>query len=453
MHQREHFNSRLAIVLALAGSAIGLGNIWRFPYVVGEYGGAAFIIVYIAFSLCISLPIMLSESIIGRHARKGVYCALRDLAPRRPWWKWAGLVAVLGAFIISSYYSVVGGWSVDYMMRALMKGFSPDAPDNVMGIFGRMSSSVWEPIAAHTIFLGLCAAIVMLGVKNGIERFNKFSIPLLFILIVGMLVFSVNLPGARGGVEYLLKPDFSKMTAKGLSCALGQSFFSMSLGIGAVLTYASYMKPDQGILSAGVWTTLFDAGFAIMAGFVVMPAVFSAGIAPGAGPSLVFESIPYIFAKMGAASPLLARVASVTFFLTILIAAVTSEISMLEVCVSQLVEQRQISRRKASILVFILAWGLGVLCSLSFGVLGHVRILGSGIFEFFDQLSSNYIMLLGALAFAIFVGWQMKKADVEAELTNGGSLRASSRLFKFLYPVIRYVIPPAIVLIFITNLL
>ncbi|MBQ7249245.1 MAG: sodium-dependent transporter [Deltaproteobacteria bacterium] len=419
----------MSVILALAGSAIGLGNIWRFPYMVGEYGGAAFIIVYLLFAFLISLPAFLAESLIGKRARKSTYDALETLAPGTPW-KWLGLVAVAGAFIITSYYSVVGGWSLDFLARSAVNGFDSAHPEAAAGIFARMTGSAVEPLLAHALFLGFSSMIIVLGVKNGIGRFSKVCMPLLFVLIVAMMLFVLTLPGAKGGLDYLLKPDFSKLTPRGIACALGQSFYSMSIGMGVVLTYSSYMKKEQSILFTSIFTLVFDVLFAIIAGFVVMPAVFSAGLRPEAGPSLVFESIPYIFAQMGTASPLLSRVVSVAFFLTILIAALTSEISMIEVCVSMLIERLGWRRRKATALVFCAALLLGCFCSVY-----------SGVFGFCDYISSNVFMMLGALAFTVFVGWRMEKSAVCEEIPA------------VFYFVIKYLVPPAILVIFFTNLL
>ncbi len=437
---REHFG-RLGVILALAGSAIGLGNIWRFPYMVGEYGGAAFIIVYLAFSFLISLPAFVAESIIGRRARKSTYDALETLAPGTPW-KWLGLVAVAGAFIITSFYSVVGGWSLDFLARSVVRGFDPVHPEEAAGIFGLMTASGIEPLLAHALFLGFNCMIIVLGVKKGIGRFSKICMPLLFVLIVAMMFFSLSLPGAQAGLDYLLTPDFSRLTPRGIACALGQSFFSMSIGMGVVLTYSSYMKKSQNILGTSVLTLVFDVMFAIIAGFVVMPAVFSAGLAPEAGPSLVFEGIPYIFAQMSASSPLLGRTVAVAFFLTILIAAVTSEISMIEVSVSMLMERLGWTRRRATTAIFLAALLLGCWCSLR-----------SGVFAFCDYVSSNWFMMLGALAFTVFVGWKMDRADVRDEFTNGGKLKLASALFSAFHFIIKYLLPPAILVIFLTNLL
>lgn len=437
---REKFG-RMGVILALAGSAIGLGNIWRFPYMVGEYGGAAFIIVYLAFAFLISLPAFLAESLIGRKAGKSTYDALESLAPGTKW-KWLGLLAVLGAFIITSYYSVVGGWSLDFLARSVVRGFDSANPEGAAAVFDRMTASTIEPLLAHALFLGFSCMIIVLGVKKGIDRFSKVCIPLLFVLIVAMMLFSLSLPGSKDGLDYLLKPDFSKLTPRGVACALGQSFFSMSIGMGVVLTYSSYMKKQQKILSTSVLTLIFDIFFAVISGFVVMPAVFSAGLRPEAGPSLVFESIPYIFARMGAASPLLGRVMAIGFFLTILIAAITSEISMIESCVSMLMERLHWGRKKATWVIFCAALLLGCWCSLR-----------SNVFSFCDFVSSNVFMMLGALAFTVFAGWKMERSALKAEFTNNGRLKLSSALFGGFYFLLKYLVPPAILVIFFTNLL
>ena len=437
--------------MALAGSAIGLGNIWRFPYMVGEYGGAAFIIVYALCGILISLPIMFCESVIGRRARSGVYEAFDKMVPGTPW-KYFGFITVLASFIIVSYYCVVGGWSFDYLVRSCAAGFEVTTPEQASTFFGTFASSPWEPMIAFTIFLGISGVIVMRGVKGGIEKFTKVSTPMLFVLIVMIAIFSVSLPGAGAGVDYLLKPDFSKLTPTSVSYALGQSFFSMSLGVGCVLTYSSFMKKEDSIVAAGGWTFVFDTLFALIAGFAIMPAVFSAGIEPGAGPSLVFETLPYIFAKMGAAAPIVSRIESILFFLAIFMAALTSSISMFEVCVEHFVDRRGWSRRKASALLFICAWTLGALCCLSFGPLKDISLMGHSIFSFCDTLTSNYAMTLGALVFSLFVGWKMDRSEVREELTNGGTHRFSVRIFNVIHFLIKWVVPVMILTIFLTNL-
>ena len=435
----------------MAGSAIGLGNIWRFPYMVGEYGGAAFIIAYIICSLCIALPCFVCEAIIGRRARSSVYVGLSRLAPGTGW-KYVGLLSVLTCFVIISYYCVVGGWSLDFLVRSLTMHLAQGRPDDAPAIFGKMASSSLESVCMHLTFLAATSIIVLRGIKKGIEKFAKITTPLLFVLMVVMVIFSVSLPGAGEGVKYLVRPDFSKLNAAGWAGALGQAFFSMSLGVGTVLIYSSFMKKEDSILSGGLWTAVSDTGFAIIAGFAIMPAVFSAGIAPGSGPSLVYETLPYIFAKMGVEAPVLGYLVTVVFFLAILMAALSSSISILDVCIEHVVERHGWPRWKAVLLFFILAAALGIPCALSFGSMGSFKIFGKTIFDICDFLCSNVLMMLGALAFALFVGWRMKKPEVHDEFTNSGTLSFSSRIFPVLYFIVRWIIPVGIIVLFVISL-
>ena len=448
--RRELFGGRSAAIFALAGSAIGLGNIWRFPYMVGQTGGAAFIIIYLACCLLLSLPIFLAEAIIGHRTHAGTFGAMEQLAPGTKW-KWLGLLTVISPLVILAYYSVVGGWSLDYLWRSLTGGFHVSELGTVSSAYGSFISSSWGPLLCHTLFLGGCAAIVSAGVKSGIERFNKISMPLLFVLIVVIMIYSLTLPGASAGVEYLLKPDFSKITPSAVAAAMGQSFFSLSLGVGTILTYSSYIHKREKILVTGLGTVGFDLLFALIAGFAIMPAVFAAGIEPGAGPGLIFETLPYIFAKMGASVPWLSAVVAVLFFVTIVFAAFTSAISMFEVGVAYLVEQRGQTRRRATLLIFGGTWLLGALCSLSFGPLAGVKLFDMSIFSFCDFLTSNFLMTFGGLLFVLFVGWKMDAAAVRDEFTCGGTARFNTAIFGAFRFLLRYIAPVAIVIIFLTN--
>ena len=435
--------------MAMAGSAIGLGNIWRFPYMVGEHGGAAFIIVYILATLFLSLPIFLSESILGRRTHLGPFGALAKISPGTKW-KYMGLLTIISALIILSFYSVVGGWSVEYFVKSLTLSFSRGGADSVPAVFGSFISKPVAPLVCHTIFLLLTALIVGFGVKKGIELFSKVTLPLLFILIVVILVYSLSLPGSSAGIAYLVKPDFSKITVETVAYAMGQSFFSLSLGVGTILTYSSHISKSENLMASGIGTAASDMGFAMLAGFAVMPAVFAAGIAPGAGPGLIFETLPYIFAKMGEASPVISAVVAILFFLTILVSALTSSISMLETGVSYLEEEKGMRRWSAVGLLFLLTWTLGALCSLSFGPLADVQIFGCTIFELCDKLTANFLMTLGGFLFTIFAGWKLSKDDLRDELSSGGLHKpVAFRLTVFL---IRYIAPIVIITIFITNL-
>ena len=450
--KREHFGSSFAFIMAMAGSAIGLGNIWRFPYVVGEHGGGAFIFAYLICSALIALPCFICESIIGRRARKSVYNSFTTLAPGSKW-RFMGLLSVLTAFIVVSFYCVVGGWSLDFLVRALTGHLAPGNPDAATGIFSGMVSRTIEPIAMYIAFFGATAIVVSKGVKKGIERFTKFTTPLLFALMVMMLIYSVSLPGSMAGVKYLIKPDMSKLDTAGWACALGQAFFSMSLGMGTVLIYSSFMRKEDSLLQGGIWTVISDSAFALIAAFAIMPAVFAAGLEPAAGPSLVYETLPYIFAKMGAEAPVVSCIVTAVFFLAILMAALTSSISMLEVCVEHAVEQMGLKRVKAVAVIVLPVLMLGIPCVLSFGPLSGFKLFGLTVFDACDYLSSNVLMTLGAFAFTVFVGWRMKKADVRDEFTNGGTLRFSGRIFNAMYFIIRWIIPPVILVIFFANLI
>lgn len=432
MKKREQFTGRLAVVLAMAGSAIGLGNIWRFPYLVGQNGGAAFILVYIVACALLAIPVFLSECVIGRRSGSNTFGAMRKLAPGSNY-RWAGLVTVITPVLLLSFYSVVGGWSVDYLLKACMLRFTQDST----GVFESLLSSTWEPIFMHTAFMVGTAIVILLGVKKGIERFTKITMPLLFILIIIIVVFGLTLPGAGKGVEYLIKPDFSKITPSAITSAMGQAFFSMSLGVGTILTYASYVSKDENLMVSAGGTAFFDLLFALLAGFAVMPAVFAAGIQPGQGPGLLFDTLPYIFSQM---TPWVGAVISILFFLSVLVAALTSSISLLEVGVAYLVEEKGVSRTKATIGLGALVWAIGVACSLS-----------GSVFDFLDHLCSDWLMPFGGLLFAMFVGWKMSKADVRDELTNGGTRNRA--LFNVVYFLIRYLAPIGILGIFLTILL
>ena len=450
MRQREHFGSRFAVIAAMAGSAVGLGNIWRFPYVLGEYGGAAFILVYIAATLLLALPIFYAESIIGRRSRSDTFGAMKKLAPGTPW-RWAGLITIVSPLLILSYYSVVGGWSVEYLFKSLSFSFTDVPAEEIPHFFGRFISSPYQPILAHTVFMAAVVFIVLGGVSRGIEKFSKLAMPALFLLIVAIAVYSTTLPGASAGVKYLLKPDFSRLTADAYAAALGQAFFSLSLGVGTILTYSSYVKKEENLLVSGLGTAASDLIFALIAAFAVIPSVFAAGLQPSGGPSLVFETLPYIFHKMGEGMPLLSTIVSTVFFVTILAAALTSAISMLEVGVAFLNDEKGVPRRRATILLGILCWTVGILCSLSFGPMSGVKILGNSFFDFLDHLCSDWLLPLGGLIFTLFVGWKMSKADVRDEFTNGGT--AGTTLFDVVYFLMRFVAPVGILVVFATNLL
>lgn len=450
--KRENFSSRFAMVAALAGSAIGLGNIWRFPYMVGQYGGGAFVLVYLICSVFLALPAFFCEALLGRKGRHGVVGTIDTLFPNSKL-SFLGLLCMIAPMLIMSFYSIVGGWSIEYLGKSLAGVFNSISLEESVTDFHNFSSSVWLPLSTHFVFLFLTALVVSLGVKKGIEKFNKVVIPSLFVLIVVIVAYSISLPGSLPGVQYILKPDFSKIDSTVVCFALGQAFFSLSLGMGTVLVYSSYMSRKESIVGTGILTVLFDTGFAILAGLAIMPAVFSAGIEPSSGPGLVFETLPFIFTSLGEEAPFLGYIVPVIFFFAVLLAAITSEISIFEVCYEFLRDQKHFGKKKAIVTVFLVGFLLGVPCSLSFGVMKDFTLFGLTVFDMADFTSSNVLMFIGALTFCILVGWKMKKKDVYLELTNGGEQRFVKKIFRPLYFWIRYVIPPVLIFIFITNLI
>ena len=446
--KRDSFGSRFGALVAMAGSAVGLGNLWRFPYLVGENGGAAFIIVYVILSFAICLPIFVSEFVIGRRSQKNAYSAFRDLSGGSAW-RWVGLFTIIVPLIVLSYYSVIGGWSIEYLLKSITFSFTGGESQSALStMFSDFVSSAWGPLLGHTGFLLLTTLIVMVGIKDGIEKFSKVMMPMLFFIVIGIAIYSMTLPGAKAGLNYLFNPDFSKINGKAIAAALGQAFFSLSLGFGTIMTYASYVDKKENPLFQSVATASSDLLFALVAGMAIMPAVFAFGISPQTGPGLVFETLPYVFGQMPAGGFI-----AILFFLALLVAAVTSSISMLEVAVAYLVEEKKISRIWACVILFAICWVVGAVCSLSFGPLSYIKIDGGNIFDFFDNLSSNILMTLGSLLTVLFVGWRLKKTDVYDEFTNGGTLSTNARIFGVLWFLIRYICPLAIILIFVSGLI
>ncbi|MBR2948194.1 MAG: sodium-dependent transporter [Bacteroidales bacterium] len=443
--KRDNFSGTFGVLVALAGSAIGLGNLWRFPYLVGTNGGAAFILIYLLFVFVLCLPILISEFLVGRRSQSNAVRAFTTLAPKSKWGI-VGVLGVLGAIAILSFYSVVGGWTLNYAVKAISMDLLHTS-EQVTDTFNSMVTSPFEPVIYMFLFLLLTAGVIIGGIKNGIERFSKIMMPILFVMIVMIAVRSVTLPGAGAGIEFLFKPDFSKVTFETLLVALGQAFFSLSIGCGAVLTYASYVKKSENIVKTSALTAFSDAIFAMIAGLAVMPAVFAFGVSPTEGPGLVFIILPEIFEQLPAGGFI-----AILFFFILLIAAVTSSISLMEVIVTYIIEEFRLSRKIAILVTLFIATILGTLCSLSQGVLSQIRIFGLNIFDFFDSLSANVLMTLGGLLLVLFVGWKLKKEDFMDEISNSGTLNHKI-LYGAIYFLIRYIAPIVILTIMIFGLI
>lgn len=441
--KRDGFGSSFGMLVALAGSAVGLGNLWRFPYLVGQNGGAAFIIIYLIFVALICLPIMFSEFIIGKTSQANAVRAFQKIAPGSKW----GLVGALGvltAFLIISFYSVVGGWSIKYLFEACSLNFTRGAMEGFDTAFNNFITDRKLPVLYHFGFILLTGGVVVLGVKKGIEKFSKVMMPLLFFLVIIIAVRALTMPGAAEGVQYLFKPDFSKVTSKTVIAALGQSFFSLSLGMGTVITYASYARKDENIIKCASITAIADTVFALIAGCAIMPAVFAFGLSPQEGAGLVFVTLPYIFANMP-----LGGLIAILFFVALLLAALTSAISLLEVIIAFAVEEMHIRRSVAVPASLVLIMLLGALCSFSMNPDSGLNFFGKSLFDLFDYCTSNFMMTLGGILIVIFTGWKIGKKGIVKALTNDGTLQFPTWLLDVICFSIKFIAPVAVSLIVI----
>lgn len=441
---RDSFGSKFGIIAAAAGSAIGLGNIWKFPYMAGENGGAAFLFVYLFFTLVIGLPVMLSEFGIGRRGQANVFGSYKKLSPGTPWYL-VGIMGVAAAFMILAFYSAVAGWTLEYIYKSLANSFSGKSTQELESMFGEFTNGIWRPLFWQFVFMIMTAWIIFAGVKKGIEKYTKILMPLLVVMILILCVRSLTLPNSMDGLRFIFQPDFTKLTGKAVLDALGQAFFSLSLGMGTLITYGSYIRKSDNLAATAVEVSIADLLIAILAGIAIFPAVFSFGINPGEGPGLVFITLPIIFQQMPGG-----YFFALIFFILLAVAALTSSISLLEVVVAYFSEELKMTRMRATVIGSILIFFLGVFCSLSLGVMSDVKIFGKGFFDLLDFTSSNILLPLGGFFIVMFVGWYLSKRDVKEELSNQGSLKARY-LPVFLF-LVRFVAPVAIAIVFIYGL-
>ncbi|MEW6743502.1 MAG: sodium-dependent transporter [Planctomycetota bacterium] len=432
---RGAWTSKLGFVLAAAGSAIGLGNIWRFPYVTGMQGGAAFVVVYLACVFAIGVPVMIAELTLGRHTALNPVGAIRAVSKSR-WWPLVGYLGVVTGVGILSYYAVIAGWTVGFIVRTLSHSESS------------FESFVAEPtvgIGYFALFLILTAGVVVGGIERGIERWTKILMPLLFLILLGLIVFSLTLEGASKGIEFYLKPDLSKIRGSTVLAALGQAFFSLSLGMGTMITYGSYISKRENIPVAAVSVGLADTLIAVLAGLVIFPALFSVGEAPTAGPGLVFKVFPKIFEMMPGGT-----IVGVFFFVLLAIAALTSTVSLLEVPVAFLVDQRKWSRRKAVVIVTALVFVVGLPSALSQGTVSFLSSVAwpviGGFLDQMDFIFGQFSLCLGGLLLAILVGWVWGARKACAELLIGAGSRYAALAPGWAF-MIKYVCPITIILV------
>jgi len=432
----------LGFILAAAGSAIGLGNVWKFPYLAGENGGAVFLIIYLGFILTIGLSVMLAEFAIGRRTKRNPVGAFKHLKGGA--WIAVGGMGVFTGFIILSFYSVVGGWTVAYAVKSATGLLANGDAKTLGSAFGSFIGDPMEPIIYHALFMAATIAVVARGVDIGIERACRVLMPVLFILLVVLCIRSLTLPGAGKGIAFFLEPDFSKINGAMITAALGHAFFSLSLGMGAMITYGSYLSTKVSLPNAALWVTSLDTLIAVMAGFMILPAVFAFGFDPGAGPGLTFITLPAVFSKI----PLGAFFGTL-FFVLLAVAALTSAISLLEVVVAYLVDEKGVARPKA-------AWGagaaiflLGIPSSLSLGVWSSYTIAGKSFFDVMDYLASNLMLPAGGIFISLFAGWVVfPKVMDEAEGGIGDAFRWTA-LWRI---ICRYLAPVAITWTLINGL-
>ncbi|MBR4536163.1 MAG: sodium-dependent transporter [Bacteroidales bacterium] len=446
LNNNRGFSSNLGAILAATGGAIGLGNIWRFPYTVGVNGGGAFIIMYTIFVFLLGVPILMSEIVIGRRSQQNVMGAFKVLAPKHKAWLGAGILSIVAALVIYAFYSVVAGWTLNYIVLSGSGQLSGKSPAEISQLFADFTHGSLWPLVCQFLFLGLTAGIVILGVQKGIEKYTKILMPILLLLMILMCIRSLTLDGARQGIDFLFKPDFSKINGNSVLDALGQALFSLSIGMGAVCTYGSYIRKQDNLFTTSLWIAGADTFIAILAGVAIFPAVFAFGLSPAAGPSLVYEVLPNVFNSMPGGMAF-----AVGFFMLLSIAALTSTISLLEVLVLWAVEELHWSRRKSAIILSLAVFTIGVFCTLSFGPLSHVTIFGLTIFDLCDKLTATYMMPIGALLFTLFIGWYLPKVDVYDELSNSGQLKA--RYFKIYYFIVKYIAPLALFIILLTGII
>ena len=440
--KRIGFATRMGAIAATVGSAVGLGNIWRFPYQAGENGGGAYILVYLICVLLLGIPIMMSEFVIGRSTHKSMKGAVEELTPGSPF-KLFAYIGVLGGLLICGYYCVVCGWVIEYLWSSASGNLLGHTPEEYSNIFSTFVSSPWRCVMWTLLFLILNFLVLNRGVEKGIERIASFMMPLLFLLLIVFCVNSLLLPDSDEGMEFLFDVDFDDLGWKGVVDAMGQAFMSLSLGVTCLITYSSYFKDDSNLMKDAVTISGLDTLVAILAGIVIFPAVFSFGLEPNAGPKLIFEILPTIFQQMPGGT-----IWATLFFLLLFFASITSTISLSEIPITFMIDEYKISRGKAIAITAVLMTIIAVLSALSFSTLSDVKLLGRNLFDFLDFVGPNFFMLLGGLVTAIYVGWVLKKDVIHEQLTNGGKHRS-----RFVQPYIifslRYIAPVAIVIIFL----
>lgn len=444
MSERALFATKIGVIASTVGSAIGLGNIWRFPYMTGQDGGAIFLVTYIICILVIGIPLMIAEFMIGRKAKSNAGRAFTKLKPGTRW-NMVGYIGILACVIILGFYMVISGWVTEYLIKSFSNEFIGKSSTELTASFEEFVSDPFKPLLGIFIFLFLNYIIIIQGVTKGIERVSNILMPLLFVILIVFCIKAMFMPGTREGLSYLFRPDISKLNTKVVLDALGQAFFSLSIGMGILITYGSYFKRNTNLTSTATIVTFLNLLMAILAGMIIFPATFSFGINPTQGPELIFITLPNVLQKF--AHP---HLWSILFFLLVAVAALTSTISLCEVVVAYIHEEFKTSRNRAALVLMLIVAALSILCSLSFGVLKDATIFGRTIFDFSDFVSANILLPTSGFLLAIFTGWKMKGKYVYTELITNNKLPRP--LFYSIMFCIRYLAPVSIIFIFLSSM-
>ncbi|MEM1175897.1 MAG: sodium-dependent transporter [Pseudomonadota bacterium] len=440
------WSGRFAFILAVTGSAVGLGNIWKFPYVAGENGGGAFVLVYLACVLFVGMPVLMSEILIGRRGRRNPVATMKLLGQEEgssPHWQWVGLAGVIAGILILSFYSVIGGWTLAYIPQGLTGAFTDATPESVGAIFGALVGSWWKLAICHTIFMALTVFVVARGVERGLEQAVRFMVPALLLILLIMLGYSITSGSFMKGVEFMFTPDFSKVTGDTVLAAMGQAFFTLSIGMGAIMAYGAYLPEETSITGASTAVVIGDTSIAILAGLIIFPLVFANNLSPGDGPGLVFQTLPLALSQMPGG-----WFFTTIFFVLLAFAAWTSAIGLMEPAVAWTVEHFEKTRAQAAVMIGVLIWALGFGSVLSFNALSGFTFNAVGlsapgtIFDNLDHLTSNIMLPVGGMFIAIFAGWIMCRNSTAEEL---GGPSATYKVWRLL---VRFVAPIGVLALF-----
>lgn len=432
----------MGVIATTVGSAVGLGNIWRFPYEAGTHGGGAFLLCYLFFIFVIGIPVICSEFVMGRAARSGILGSFRHHSGGRRW-DWIGYCSILAAILILSFYSVVAGWTMEYTYESAVGRLGDVADAALHDRFDGFISG-WGSVCWMIVFLLINALVLLGGVKKGIERMSNILMPVLFLILLVFCVNSLVMPGAAEGLKFLFAPDFSAITPGVVLGAMGQAFFSLSIGLGCMMTYASYFSDSTRIVKSATTTALLDTLVAVLAGVIIFPAVFSFGMEAEAGPKLVFEVLPSIFARLAGGG-----VWSTMFFFLLVLASLTSTISMSEIFIAFVCDEFRMSRRSATILLTMIAMTLGTLCALSFGPLRDATVFGKTVFDLFDYVSSNILLPVGGMVISLFVGWRLDRRTFTSQLNPNG--RLPRWVMTWILVSLRFIAPLCILAVFLAS--